>query len=766
MSDPNVPTNPPGGPYFTQRLWSEEVAIALAESGEPITDREPSYEFRNGRKFVEPVNRVWNEGSVAPSLTVAPVITGAAYDGAALTCTTGSWSARPDPTYSYQWKSGVTNVGADQNTYVSQVGDIGSAITCTVTATNYEGSASGESNAITVTASASPSNTVAPVVSGSQPAGSTLSSTTGTWTANPAVSSYSYQWKADAGNVGTNQATYVTQVGDVGKSITCTVTATNIKGSSSQASNGVTVTSALAAPANTVAPVVSGDSASGSTLTSTTGTWTGNPTPTYAYQWKSDGSNVGSNQNTYVTQSGDVGKSVTCTVTATNSQGNSSQASNGITVTVSNPDAVIEALFASGEQGAWYDPSDINNYMGPELIVNGTFDSNTDGWIPIEATASVVGGKCVVTNTSNTWGLVATELQVTVGEIYALSIYFDTTSGYGAVVAIPGLLEDGISAGQTITYSVTVVADTNPLLIYIGNTEEVVGHNISFDNVSIRRIGEATMFQDAAGTTPVTAVGQPVGLILDKSKGLVLGPVVFSEDGASASDWVYPGTNGGSVAAVGGEIKLTCGNPLSALADRLCYSTLSGLAVGVTYKVVSSFRNITDSSGARISVTSAATYGDSTGAFVDNDTTVSSTKTMYFVATATTMYFRLIAKSGVSGSTVGLSSALIQSISGNHASQATAAARPLYKTSGLAEYTDYDLVDDVLNTTFPASLGSSCTVAKAVVGGSPTILTAQTIGTSWAESTDNAGVVIVNRALTGQETTDLTAWLTAKGATA
>ena len=34
----------------------------------------------------------------------------------------------------------------------------------------------------------------------------------------------------------------------------------------------------------------------------------------------------------------------------------------------------------------------------------------------------------------------------------------------------------------------------------------------------------ATMFQDAAGTTPVTAVEQPVGLVLDKSKGLVLGP--------------------------------------------------------------------------------------------------------------------------------------------------------------------------------------------------------------------------------------------------
>ena len=33
----------------------------------------------------------------------------------------------------------------------------------------------------------------------------------------------------------------------------------------------------------------------------------------------------------------------------------------------------------------------------------------------------------------------------------------------------------------------------------------------------------STMFQDSTGTTFVTADGQPVGLILDKSKGLALG---------------------------------------------------------------------------------------------------------------------------------------------------------------------------------------------------------------------------------------------------
>ena len=33
----------------------------------------------------------------------------------------------------------------------------------------------------------------------------------------------------------------------------------------------------------------------------------------------------------------------------------------------------------------------------------------------------------------------------------------------------------------------------------------------------------STMFQNASGTVPVTAVGQPVGLMLDKSRGLVRG---------------------------------------------------------------------------------------------------------------------------------------------------------------------------------------------------------------------------------------------------
>ncbi len=85
-------------------------------------------------------------------------------------------------------------------------------------------------------------------------------------------------------------------------------------------------------PVNTVAPVVSGLTAIGSTLTTTDGTWTGSAPIVYTYQWKSGASNVGSNQNTYVSVGGDAGASITCVVTGTNGGGNSTGTSNGITV--------------------------------------------------------------------------------------------------------------------------------------------------------------------------------------------------------------------------------------------------------------------------------------------------------------------------------------------------------------------------------------------------------------------------------------------------
>lgn len=52
-----VPQPGVNGVSYSQRLWSEEVAIAASLAGEPITDtRQPGYEFSNGTRFDTPSN--------------------------------------------------------------------------------------------------------------------------------------------------------------------------------------------------------------------------------------------------------------------------------------------------------------------------------------------------------------------------------------------------------------------------------------------------------------------------------------------------------------------------------------------------------------------------------------------------------------------------------------------------------------------------------------------------------------------------------------
>lgn len=86
-------------------------------------------------------------------------------------------------------------------------------------------------------------------------------------------------------------------------------------------------------PENTAAPTVSGDTAQGSTLTCSPGTWAlpspfasgSNGTITYTYQWTRDGSNIsGATSSTYVTQAADIGTAVGCKVLGANDGGSSS----------------------------------------------------------------------------------------------------------------------------------------------------------------------------------------------------------------------------------------------------------------------------------------------------------------------------------------------------------------------------------------------------------------------------------------------------------
>lgn len=135
-------------------------------------------------------------------------------------------------------------------------------------------------------------------------------------------------------------------------------------------------------PVNTAAPVVSGQLMVGETLTTTNGTWTKSPTG-YDYQWYSDGSPVGSNQNTYVITGADTFVPIYCVVTATNLAGSDDAQSNTVYVDESLRQFITGTVFdvdasrsdSYSGSGAWknlvFDPNDGSAQTDYDFTVNG-----------------------------------------------------------------------------------------------------------------------------------------------------------------------------------------------------------------------------------------------------------------------------------------------------------------------------------------------------------------------------------------------------------
>ena len=176
----------------------------------------------------------------------------------------------------------------------------------------------------------SPANTQAPVISGDTSLGDSLSCADGSWTGVPTVT-LTYQWLRDGVAItGATEATYAITTADEGHLLSCQVSATNEAGSASATSNELLVP---LAPTNAAAPVVSGDTAAGDTLSCAAGAWTGDPTPTLTYQWLSDGAAISQATNdSYTITTADEGHLLSCRVSATNEAGSLSETGNLVAV--------------------------------------------------------------------------------------------------------------------------------------------------------------------------------------------------------------------------------------------------------------------------------------------------------------------------------------------------------------------------------------------------------------------------------------------------
>lgn len=248
----------------------------------------------------------------------------------------------------------------------------------------------------------------------------------------------------------------------------------------------------------------------------------------------------------------------------------------------------------------------------------------------------------------------------------------------------------------------------------------------------------SSMYQDAAGTIPAV-LGQPVGLMLDKSKGLALGPEKNQDlDFSDPSFWT---DSSPTVSFEAGGVRFTEAHS-AARAAVLLPPEEGRLVPGVWYECVIVITSIT--SGA---IKSNRDFLDSIS--------FSTPGTHRFYAMASSIRHPELRSVGTTNALV--RSYSVRELPGNHARQATATARPPLMQSGAAPYLYRDPVDDALPWTAPAG---SYDIVHIPLTGTATILTEQALSgstnTLLAETT--RAYLAIDRRLTAAEIDALAAY--------
>ena len=278
-----------------------------------------------------------------PSNSSPPTISGSLVDGQTLTASPGSWTGIPAPTFTYQWQrcdnSGANCnpiLGASSSTYTLVTADVGSTIVVAVTGSNSSGTAgpvSSNATAVVQPATSPPSNSSPPTISGSTGRRANIDRLAGQLDRLPAPT-FTYQWQR-CDNSGANcnpilgaaSSTYTLVTADVGSTIVVAVTGSNApaRPAPSPRTRPLSCSRPRAHRRTAQPPTISGSLVDGQTLTASPGSWTGNPAPTFTYQWQrcdTSGANcnpiLGASSSTYTLVTADVGSTIVVAVTGSN----------------------------------------------------------------------------------------------------------------------------------------------------------------------------------------------------------------------------------------------------------------------------------------------------------------------------------------------------------------------------------------------------------------------------------------------------------------
>jgi hypothetical protein len=239
-------------------------------------------------------------------------------------------------------------------------------------------------------------------------------------------------------------------------------------------------------------------------------------------------------------------------------------------------------LFSNGEAGVWYDPSDVEaslTWRRNLLKYTESFDNNFYGKGSNTVVTANHGVAPNGTQTADRLEMPAQgstyincDIPVTNGSVYTYSVYIKSTSGtsnFSLFYNFNGTVilgqQTATSEWQRFDYTVTASSTTgrfginnggdtyaSDILIWGAQVEEgstateYQPIRSTFDNAFKQAFPKHTLYQNEYGKTPVTQLGQAVGLMLDKSEGVALGNELvtngdFATDlsGWSGAGWVW-----------------------------------------------------------------------------------------------------------------------------------------------------------------------------------------------------------------------------------
>jgi hypothetical protein len=433
--------------------------------------------------------------TVNPNLPASVSIVSSDADNAICVGTSVTFTATPTnggTSPSYQWKLNGTNVGSNNATFTTTTLANNDIVTVVMTsnATPCMTGSPATSNSITTIVNP---NVVASVSIASSDADNTIcSGTSVTFTASPTNggASPTYLWRLNNVNVGTNSPTYTTTALANNARVEVIMTSNASCVSASPATSDRITTTVNSNAVATVSIVSTEDDddeiCSGTSVTFTATPTNGGITP--SYQWKLNGSNVGTNSATYTTTALSNNDAVAVVMTSSATCVTGSPANSNIINTSVSPNSLAGTVSSDQTITSGDSPSDISltGSVGAIQWQSSTNNSFTD---IAGATSATLTGATIGTLTATT--------------------YFRAvvTSGYCSPVissTVTVTVEATFQVGTVSPTQQTICSGTLPNDISTVGSIGDIQWQVSTDNVN---------FTDIVGATSAILPGATIGTL-------------------------------------------------------------------------------------------------------------------------------------------------------------------------------------------------------------------------------------------------------------